>query len=201
MEQVVRNCQRVEVMHLGKPTASSPRTSPFAPAFTLIETIVVVMLLSIMAGMIVVRMNRSVDARAVLESAERFAHLARTVRELAVSRQSPAAMEVDLDQGRYHVTVTGSSGESRAVQMTWLKPVEVRLPVRIDAFRSAGGQEVSRGRQQLSFRADGTSGGGMVRFALEENAVQVVVQPHSGQVFVHHEGDPPPPPDQKDLGD
>lgn len=154
-----------------------------------------------MGSVIVVRMNRSVDARAMLESAERFAHLARTVRELAVSRQSPAAIEVDLDQSRYHVTVTSAGGQSRSVQMSWLKPVQVKPPVKIAGFRNAAGVDATRGRQQLAFRADGTSGGGMVRFEYEDSAVRVVVQPHSGEVFVHRDGDPPPAPDRQDLGD
>ena len=93
-------------------------------AFTLLELVVTIALLAVMAGLIVPRMAGSTNRAQVREAAARFAHTARTVRELAVSRHAECVLEIDLTRGGYRVlmqSVSEGVAQMKTLRFSWLK--------------------------------------------------------------------------------
>lgn len=160
--------------------------------------------LAVAAGMIVPRMAGSTDRDRVRETAARFAHTARTVRELAVSRQSICAIDVDLPRGGYDVLMqSGTDGvtEMKSMRLAWLKGGRFLEPVRVESYRTPNGSSALGGVQRIEFHPDGSSSGASLTFAWENHRSKVVVLPISGRVV---SGDPRTtvfPPEQVDLGD
>jgi type II secretion system protein H len=193
------------------------------PAFTLIELLVVLVLMVVAAGLIAPRIGRSIGDRQLVETAARFAHTARTARELAVARQEVFAIAVDLDRGGYGVTMSSREGGGAMtdVQLSWLKASRWPEGVALTGYLKPDRTTATSGVQQLTFLPDGSSSGARLRFALtgaasgttsraatvrertraDAREVNVIVQPHSGRVIVT-EGDVSAiPSDQIDLGD
>ncbi len=173
-------------------------------AFTMIEVLVVLVILAVAAGLIVPRMGRSIEGQELREAAARFAHTARTVRELAVSTRKTAAIEIDLDRGAYSVTVLSSQasgGRMQAVQASWLKQGRWPATVRVSEYQTPTGSGMSVGVQRLEFLPDGTSSGAFIRLSSDADEYSIVVRPHNGQVVLGDADTHPFMPDQYDLGD
>ncbi len=172
-------------------------------AVTLIELIIMLAIIGVLAGAIVPRMGRSQGGRELAEAAARFAHTARTVRELAVARAQTYAIEVDLDAGGYAAARPTAGGTDRWETMrgAWLQPQRWPANVTIAEFRTPDGRSPLGGTQRVRFFADGTSSGVSLVLARDEDVRKIIVHPHSGRV-VH--GDPRRTDfakDQYDLGD
>jgi len=173
-------------------------------AFTLIELVVVLVLLTVAAGLIVPRMGRSLGQRELRESAARFAHTARTVRELAVSRHRICAIELDLDAGAYGVTwQSGSSsdGKLQTIRASWLKQGRWPESVRVTGYRTPTGVNAVTGLQQVKFMPDGTSSGASIRLEGGDETCSVVICPHNGAVVFGDEREIAGASGQYDLGD
>jgi len=183
--------------------ASRQRHLTKVSAFTLLELLVVLALLVILAGSIVPRMSGSISRRELREAAGRFAHTARTVRELAVARQQVCSVRIDLDRGGYCVATQADRsqpGQWRVIQTSWLKAR--RWPKAADvAYHPTDGVTMRSGTQYLKFRPDGTSSGAAIRLARGQDAYRIVVHPHSGRVVCGDAGTDEFTPDRYDLGD
>jgi len=173
-------------------------------AFTLIEMLVVLGLLAVVAGLIVPRMGRSLGQRELREAAARFAHTARTVRELAVSRQRICAIELDLDAGAYGITwqsAEGTDGQLQTVRASWLKQGRWPESVRVSGYRTPDGSSAVSGLQQVKFMPDGTSSGASIRLEGGDGTCSVVICPHNGAVVFGDEQEISAGSGQYDLGD
>jgi len=175
-----------------------------AAAFTLLELLVVLSIIALLAGVIVPRMDRSVSRRELDEAAGRFAQTARTVRELAVARHQPYAIEMDLDGKRY--AVVAPSGRERqeqwrVVQASWMKAQKWPETVTVASYKTPDGTRVEGGRQYLRFFPDGSSTGVVFRLVGRQEARDIVVHPHSGRVVYGDAKTMDVAPDQYDLGD
>jgi len=173
-------------------------------AFTLIELLVVLVILTVAAGLIVPRMGRSLGQRELRESAARFAYTARTVRELAVSRQRICAIELDLDAGVYGVVWQSGEhpdGKLQAVRASWLKQGRWPESVRVTGYRTPDGSSAVSGLQRVKFMPDGTSSGASIRLEAGDGTCSVVICPHNGAVVFGDEQEIAAVSGQYDLGD
>lgn len=186
------------------PTSATGKGSARLRGFSLIELLVVLALLGVLAGMIVPRMGRSLERVEVREAAARFAHTARTVRQLAIASREPWAIELDLDARAYAVTRGGERGAQGAGQMvraSWLKADRWPDCVESVRFRGMRGETAMGGTARVSFGPDGISSGGTIGLAHRNGTCGIVVQPHSGRVEVVEDRDALVTSDQLDLGD
>ena len=186
-------------------TGVCPGLRLLRPAFSLAEIVVVLVVLSVAAGLIVPRMSRSLAKRELREAAGEFAAAARTARELAVANGQTVSLQIDLDRGGYAVAmrpVKGRSNDLAEVRVSWLKGAKWPESVRRTAVRTADGNTTSSGVQRVDFNADGTSSGAAILLAgeSERNAWQIVISPRTGRVVVN-DGQSPLPVEQMDLGD
>lgn len=177
--------------------------------FTLIELLVVVTLLVVASGVMIMRMGGSLGRQELKESAARFAHLARTARELAVSRQQTCAIQIDIEHGGYSVAIQSGKARSgssesesmRSVQLSWLKAERWPGRVRVASYRQPDGATASGGTQQLMFYPDGTSNGASLRLVSGSEDCQIVIHPHNARVRVGDEHSASLEEDRVDLGD
>ena len=173
-------------------------------AFTLLELVVTIALLAVMAGLIVPRMAGSTNRAQVHEAAARFAHTARTVRELAVSRHAECALEIDLTRGGYEVLMQSNSEgvvQMKTLRFSWLKGRRWPESVHVERYSTPDRKSATGGVQRLSFHPDGRTSGATVLFVCEPYRSQVVIGQHTGRIAY---GDPKTtifPPEQVDLGD
>lgn len=181
----------------------TPVTSPL-PGVTLVELLVVIVLITVAAGLIIPRMGGSIAAHELREAAARFAQTARTAREFAVARQEVCAIEIDLDRGCYHLTMQSDkegADSFEEIQMSWLKPACWPRSLRVRDYRRPDGTSATSGQASLRFFPDGTTSGASIALATERSEWKIVVHPHSGQV---QHGNPQTAeflPDQYDFGD
>ena len=169
----------------GAARAEARGSSVYPLAFTLLELIIVMTIIIILATLIVPRMGGSLGRRELHEAAGKFAHTVRTVRELAIAKGQPYALEIDLDRGGYCVTTPAGSdqpGRWQHVQASWLKAQRWPKSVTVASYRTPDGTTAAVGTQYLKFFPDGTSSGAALRLAGQNAACNVVVHPHSGRV-------------------
>jgi type II secretion system protein H len=165
---------------------------------------VVLAVITVLAGMIVPRMGGSTGRRELQEAAQRFAQTARTVRELAVARQQVCALEIDLDRGGYSVaTQAGQNGTSgwKTLHASWLKAQRWPETVTVASFRTPDGMTASTGTQRVKFFPDGTSSGAAIRLLQNADSYNILVYEHSGRVVTGDADTTTLAPDQYDLGD
>ena len=185
-------------------TGRSRRPPRAGRGVTLLELLVVLGMLAVAAGLIAPRMARSLEGRELHEAAARFAHTARTVRELAISTAQTYALEIDLSAGTYVVVVESghsADGQGRAVQASWLKSARWPAGIRVGAYRSANGMAVGGPVERLRFFPDGTSSGASFRLEAGDDAYAIVVHPQNGLVQWGHASSDPVTIVQFDLGD
>jgi prepilin-type N-terminal cleavage/methylation domain-containing protein len=137
--------------------------------FTLLETLVVLVVLSLLAGLVLARgpsRSPSVETEAAADS---LAQVLRSARVAAISTGEPTRVEVDLTNRNIR------SGRGAPV----LLPSSVRL-----AFTTVSGRTGASGRASIGFAADGSSSGGV--FALSIQTVQslLTVDVFTGRVEV-----------------
>lgn len=186
-------------------TGVSPALRVSRFAFTLAEVIVVLVVLTVAAGLIVPRMSGSLAKREIREAAGEFAVTARTVRELAVANGRTMSIQIDLDRGGYVVATReaqGRSNELTGVQMSWLKAGRWPASVQKASVRTPDGNTLLSGTHQVDFHPDGTSSGAAVLLVGEDarSLWQIVISPRTGRVVVGDERSRLPV-EQYDLGD
>ncbi len=167
-------------------TPTSATGNPRA-AFTLIELMVVIAMITIAAGLIVPRMARSLGGEALREASARLAYTARSAREFALARRRTCAIDLDLDSGTYAVTAQSTDdtgGTWQPLQTSWLKAGRWPAGVRVGAYQTPDGQAAYGGTQRVSFRPDGTSSGASIRLISAGNECTIVIHPHSGRVVL-----------------
>ena len=179
------------------------KTLGCSKAFTLIEVVVVIVLLGLSASLIVPRMSRSLGHNELRESAARFAHTVRTVRELAIARQQLFVITIDLDGEGYGVMMTSSEqqGGMQSVQTSWLKPTRWPERVEIRQYKTPDGTSATDNVQEIKFYKDGTSSGASIILACDTHEYMIVVHPHNGRVVYGDTKTSRIAPDQYDLGD
>jgi len=187
-------------------SATGKHLRPGLGGFTLVEMLVVLTLIAMAAGMIVSRMGRSFDRRAVRECAGKLAYTVRTVRELAVARQVAMGIEFAADETGYCVTTASSSeangsGGMVPIRLSWLKAQRWPDNVRLVEYRTADGRSRSSGARQVTFSADGTSSGVSIRLACGTEEYCLIVYPQNGRVDHGDSTTFSPPQQQYDLGD
>lgn len=163
----------------------------------------VLTIITVAAGLIVPRMGSSTSREELHEAAGRFAHTARTVRELAVSIEKQCAIEIDLDHGAYAVAVQSSEpgGKMKTVQASWLKHGRWPASIRVADYRTPTGTRTRSGTETIDFFSDGTSSGAAIRLTDGSREYTVVVHAHSGRVVFGDARTTRIVPDQLDLGD
>jgi type II secretion system protein H len=172
-------------------------------SFSLIEMLVVLAILAVAAGAIIPRIGHSLERHELEQAAGRFAHLARTVRELAAARQETYILGLDLNRGAYSVGVISekNKNEIQKVQASWLKSGRWSEEVKMAEFKAPEGVPATRGVQEIRFLPDGTSSGASMRFVCGTRSCAVVIHPHNGRVDCVNGHEKPLAVDQFDLGD
>ncbi|NLX07914.1 MAG: hypothetical protein GXY33_22460 [Phycisphaerae bacterium] len=171
-------------------------------AVTLIELIVVVVLLTVTAGLIVPRMGRSMESGQMREAVARFKHTVRTVRELAAAEGRELAVEIDLDRKAYAVVEPAEKdGQGELLRTSYLKPGRLAESMELLGCRGGDGTFWSSGVRQLRFYPDGTSSGASIRVRCDGCDYLLVIHTHSGRVAFEPAGDAEAVADQFDLGD
>jgi type II secretion system protein H len=166
--------------------------------------VIVLVLMVIAAGVIVPRVGRDTGERELRDAAGRFAHVVRTVRELAVSSRTECAIEIDLTRNGYRAVMqsaTGDDDRAQTVRVSWLKPERWPESIRITDFRTPDGTAARGETQRLRFYPDGTSSGASFRMVTDDAECSVIVHPHSGHVVFGDQARGNLLPDQYDLGD
>lgn len=172
-------------------------------SFSLIEMLVVVAILAVAAGAIVPRIGSSLERHELEQAAGRFAHLARTVRELAAARQETYVLGLDMNRGTYSVGVISEKNkkEVQKVQASWLRSGRWSEGVKVVEFKAPEGAPVTQGVQEIRFLSDGTSSGASMRFVCGTRSCTVVIHPHNGRVDCVDGHEKLLAVDQFDLGD
>ena len=70
---------------------------------TLVEMIVVLMIITVLAGLIAPRLSANTGAMALRESANGLLHAARYARHHALTQGGPCRLMIDMNQQRYHL--------------------------------------------------------------------------------------------------
>lgn len=177
-------------------------------AVTLIELMIVLVVMGIAAGLIVPRMANSIDRRTVADAAARFAHTARAVRDLAISRQRNTGLRFEGEQ-RLCLPVmqpepddaSGNSRQMQTVQASWLKVQRWPEAIRTIEFKSLDTQSGQADRDTVIFYPNGSSSGALIRLSGERQVYEIIIRPHNGQVDYGLTGSLELESYQYDLGD
>jgi type II secretion system protein H len=136
--------------------------------FTLLETLVVLVVLSLMAGLVLARGPSRSPSFEVRTAASNLAQTLRGARATAILTGEPTRVEVDL-LGRRARTSAGAL----------LVPASIRL-----TYTAVSGRTVAAGRAIVAFGADGSSSGGAFGLFMQAVRGVVTIDAFTGRVDV-----------------
>lgn len=138
-----------------------------ARGFTLLELIIVLLLISLIAGLGAVAFSRSLPSGKLDAAVREMATAFRQARSLAVLQGEPKALTVELEAHRYGITGYPSRTIHEEVGVKVLDPLH---------------GEVTRGDYVFVFHPSGLSEGGALVFSAGKKVVRLTIDPVVGVV-------------------
>ena len=159
--------------------------------FTLLEIIFVLFLLGGMLSLIVPRFALGDSLSSV---ARKWAGTIKSLQEMAVIKQRPVRLYVDLDQGTYWPVFLEGSEEKRPLDALWATPISLPETIRF-ADVQVGGTRRNSGRVDLLFYPNGRIDPVTVHLAdAGNNVMGVQIEPVTAMVRVADQRIDPPIP-------
>jgi type II secretion system protein H len=160
-----------------------------ARGFTLLELLVVVALMSLMAGMVVPRMAGSLDRMNARTAARKVSAALRHARSQAAAEKKTFVVQVNFSERTLAVTaISHRAGSSNSMTREGNPASALTLPaaVRFVEVRSSQGHVLTEGLFEVRFTPFGGSSGGEIILGDEENRrFRISLDPLTGLNEIH----------------
>ena len=161
-------------------------------SFTLVETVLVVVILALTAATVGYQYYRSMDRTVLRSGAYRLMNMAQYARLLAGEQHRPCKLHVDLTEGTYWLTEqqTGiaveageaeEAGEEETIRDLYARPIRLPEELHFKLVRVEGAEAAGEGEISLTFNTDGTAQAGLIQISSKKRTYTLVIYPWTGR--------------------
>lgn len=155
-------------------------------AFTVVELIVVIAMLSVLAGMTVLRLGGRSRSGRLREASRRLLSTAQYARDFATTRRRACRLIFDPNGGyslAYQVDPHNDPGKYRQISSGLARPEKLTESLRLSKIRVIN--RISRGQETsesfITFEPTGLSDGAIIEITDGRRKFTLLVEPHTGR--------------------
>jgi len=154
-------------------------------AYTLIELIVVMMLVSTMLLIALPSLQGTLSAYPVREEARKLAECIEEVRSVATREQTDHTLHIDIDKGRFWTCRRSDPAEpqKRSCNQPWVLPDGVRVA----GIRSGSGEMQTTGEARILFSGQSYAQSAVIHLLRDNLSVSLTIRPFMSEVEIHSE--------------
>lgn len=161
-------------------------------SFTLLETLLAVLIVALLATTVGYRYYRSADRTLLRSAGYRLLHVARYAHLTAAEKHHACTLHVNLSEQTYWLTArqsgipvdtnaTTSPDEEQAARTLFAQPRKLPQGVRFKSVQVEGLQTLAAGQSNIQFNPDGTAPAALIQLSKNQKTYTLLIYPWTGR--------------------